>query len=200
MPFGPNNSAQSPSEWIRADIFYGESYTSAALNRKLAGVLPAGVIWGFEVTPASGRQVKIWPGPDPDYPLNVVVVERNGYSLTGRAEGEYLLPVPAGFAGYVVIEVLYDHQVTSTAIKLAETPLESHVVLAKLHVPQNAATMLPSYIRYTGREEANPALMVAKLVNQVVTLETHNLETAARLAVLEQWARTQGYTPPQNGG
>jgi hypothetical protein len=195
-----NNSVQDPTQWVRVDIAYGESYTSAALNKKLAGILPTGVYWGFEVVPATGRQVKIYPGANPDYPKNVVIVERNGYSLTGTSEGEYLLPVPAGFNGYVVVEIQYDHQLTYSSVRLAETPLESHVVLARLSVPANAATILPAYIDYGPRQEGNPALMVAQMALQVITLERHNLELAGRLSLLEQWAVTKGYVRPNTGG
>jgi hypothetical protein len=166
-----NNSAQDPTQWVRVDIAYGESYTSAALNKKLAGIMPTGVYWGFEVVPATGRQVKIYPGENPDYPKNVVVVERNGYSLTGTSEGEYLLAVPAGFNGYVVVEIQYDHQFTYSAVRLVETPLESHVVLAKLTVPANAAVMLPAYIDYGPRQEGSFEFISAKMARQVVALE-----------------------------
>jgi hypothetical protein len=185
---------------MRVDVAYGESYTSAALNKKLAGILQTGVYWGFEVVPATGRQIKIYPGDDPDYPKNVVVVERNGYSLTGTSEGEYLLDVPAGFNGYVVAEIQYDLQMTYSAVRLVETPLESHVILAKLTVPANAAVILPAYIDYKPRQEGNPALMVSQMASQVITLEHHNLELAGRLALLEQWAETKGYARPNTGG
>jgi hypothetical protein len=195
-----NNSAQDSAQWVRVDVAYGESYTSAALNKKLAGILQTGVYWGFEVVPATGRQVKIYPGNDPDYPKNVVVAERNGYSLTGTSEGEYLLAVPAGFNGYVVVEIQYDHQLTYSAVRLVETPLESHVVLAKLTVPANAAVMLPAYIDYGPRHEGSPALMAARMALQVIALERHNLELAGRLALLEQWAVAKGYVRPGIGG
>jgi hypothetical protein len=195
-----NNSAQDPTQWVRVDVAYGESYTSAALNKKLAGILATGVYWGFEVVPATGKQVKIYPGEDPDYPKNVVVVERNGYSLTGTAEGEFLLPVPAGFNGYAVVEIQYDHQLTYSSVRLVETPLESHVVLAKLTVPTNAAVILPAYIDYGPRQEGSPALMTARMALQVITLEHHNLELAGRIASLEQWAETKGYVRPNTGG
>lgn len=194
-------SAQDPTQWIRADVAYGESYTSAALNRKLAGIIPTGVIWGFEVTPGTGRTIRVHPGEAPEYPKNVVVVERNGYSLTGISEGELLVAVPAGnFTGYVVIEIQYDLQVTHSAVRLLQTPLESHVVLAKLTVPASAASILPAYIDYGPRQEGNPALLVARMALQVITLETRNLELAGRIALLEQWAETKGYVRPQTGG
>ena len=199
--FGTNNRAQDPTQWVQIDVAYGESYTSAALNKKLAGVLATGVYWGFEVVPATGRQIKIYPGEPPlDYPKNVVVVERNGFSLTGTSEGEFLLPVPAGFNGFVVIELQYDHQLTHSAVRLVETPLESHVILAKLNVPTTATAILPAYISYEPRQEGSPALLVAQMALQVITLERRNLELAGRLALLEQWAEEQGYERPQTGG
>jgi hypothetical protein len=35
---------------------------------------------------------------------------------------------------------------------------------------------------------------------QVVTLERHNLALAGRLALVEQWAATNGYVRPKTGG
>ena len=138
-------SAQDPTQWIRVDVAYGVSYTSAALNKKLAGILEPGVYWGFEVIPANGMNVKIYPGENPDYPKNVVVAERNGYSLTGTSEGEFILPVTAGFTGYVVVELQYDSQLTYAAVRVIQTPLESHIVLAKLTIPASAKSILPAY-------------------------------------------------------
>jgi hypothetical protein len=196
MPSGTNNSAQAPTDWIRVDVAWGESYTSAALNKKLAGVLPSGVYWGFEVVTAAGRKVKIYTGENPDYPKNVVIVERNGYSLTGVSEGEYLLDVAAGYVGYVVIEIQYDLQLTYSAVKLVQTPLDTHVILAKLTVPSNAVNILPAYISYAQRQEGNPALLVAQMTQQVVALEAHNLELGGRITLLENWAVTNGYVKP----
>jgi hypothetical protein len=196
----PSDSMQDPTQWIRVDFGWRENYTSAALNRKLSGILPTGVHWGFEVVPATGMNVKIYPGENPDYPKNVVVAERNGYSMTGTSEGEFILPVTAGFNGYVIVELQYDLQHTYSAIRLIQTPLESHVILAKLTVPANAAVILPAYIDYGPRQEGNSALLIAQMTLQVVTLEHHNLELAGRLSLLENWAVTKGYVKPQTGG
>jgi hypothetical protein len=193
-------SAQDPTQWIHVDVAYGESYTSAALNKKLAGILSTGVYWGFEVVPATGMNVKIYPGENPDYPKNVVVAERSGYSLTGTSEGEFILPVTVGFTGYVVVELQYELQLTSSSVRLVQTPLDSHVVLAKLTIPASAKSILPAYIDYAPREEGNPALIAAKMALQVITLEHHNLELAGRLALIEQWAETKGYVRPNTGG
>ena len=190
-------SAQDPTQWVRVDVAYGESYTSAALNKKLAGILEPGVYWGFEVVPATGMNVKIYPGENPDYPKNVVVAERNGYSLTGTSEGEFLLPVTAGFNGYVVIELQYDLQLTYAAVRVIQNPLESHIILAKLTIPASAKSILPAYIDYSPRQEAGPVLIAAKMALQVVALEHRNIELAGRVALLEQWAETKGYVRPQ---
>lgn len=190
-------SAQDPTQWVRVDVAYGESYTSAALNKKLAGILEPGVYWGFEVVPATGMNVKIYPGENPDYPKNVVVAERNGYSLTGASEDEFLLPVTAGFNGYVVVELQYDLQLTYAAVRVIQNPLESHIILAKLTIPSSAKAILPAYIDYGPRQEAGPVLIAAKMALQVVTLEHRNVELAGRVALLEQWAETKGYARPQ---
>ena len=163
MAFGMNNRVQDPTDWVRVDTCYGESYTSASLNKKLAGVLPTGVYWGFEVAPASGMQVKVYPGPDPDYPKNVAVAERNGYSLTGTSEGELLVPVPAGFRGLLVLEMDYDHQLTRSAIRLVETASEYHIVLAGLNVPAGVQAILPGHITYAPRQESSPTLLAAQV-------------------------------------
>ena len=200
MSFGANNRAQSQTDWVRVDTCYGESYTSASLNKKLAGVLPTGVYWGFEVVPATGMQVKVYPGTDPDYPKNVAVAERNGYSLTGTSEGELLVPVSAGFRGFLVLEMDYDHQVTRSAVRLVETAAEYHIVLAGLDIPQDAAEISADMISYDRRQVGNPAMIVSSFAGIVSALGRTMLEVETRVKFLEDWAKKQGYASPEIGG
>ena len=100
----------------------------------------------------------------------------------------------------MVVELQYELQTTYSAVRVVQTPLESHVILAKLTIPNNASVILTAYIDYSPREEGNPALIAAKMALQVITLEHHNLELAGRLALLEQWAETKGYVRPNTGG
>lgn len=200
MSFGANNRAQSQTDWVRVDTCYGESYTSASLNKKLAGVLPTGVYWGFEVVPATGMQVKVYPGPNPDYPKNVAVAERNGYSLTGTSEGELLVPLPAGFRGLLVLEMDYDHQVTRSAVRLVETAAEHHIILAGLNVPEGATEISADMISYDRRQVGNPAMIVSNFARIVSALGQTMLEVETRVKFLEAWAGKQGYASPEIGG
>lgn len=200
MSFGTNSRVQNQEDWVRVDTCYGESYTSASLNKKLAGVLPTGVYWGFEVVPATGMQVKVYPGPDPDYPKNVAVAERNGYSLTGTSEGELLVPVSAGFRGLLVLEMDYDHQLTRSAVRLVETPMEHHIVLAELNVPEGATEIAAVMISYDRRQVGNPAMIVSNFARIVSALGQTMLEVETRVRFLENWAKTQGYACPEIGG
>ena len=184
MAFGVSNRVQDPTDWVRVDTAYGESYTSASLNKKLAGILPTGVYWGFEVVPASGMQVKVCPGPE--YPKNVAVAERNGYSLTGTSEGELLVPVPAGFRGLLVLDMDYDHQLTRSAVRLVETASECHIVLAGLNVPVGAQAILPGHISYVPRQEGSPTLLAAQIARQAVAMERHGFDFADLTRQVEQ--------------
>lgn len=73
------------------DISWREQYASAALNRKLFGVIPVGVYRGFVVTENGNGTVTV------NTTNSVAVVETDGYSLTVRGDGTpETLPVPDG--------------------------------------------------------------------------------------------------------
>lgn len=186
-------------DWIKPDVAFKEQYTSAALNRKLAGVLPVGVHWGFHVAPAASgvRMIKIYPGDYPDYPKNIVVFEREGYSITGNADGEYLVEIPAGFDGYLVLEAYYEIGANSQiTVRLVETPEVHHVILAKLKVPADAQVITTAMIDYEPRMEANIALLLSQLTTIISGYALMVLNLSARTTLLEQWAETLGYEIP----
>ena len=76
---------------LHPDIQWREQYTSASLNRKLAGIIPTGVYRGFAVTENGNNTVTV------DTLNGVAVCESNGYSLTVRGDGTpETLTVPDG--------------------------------------------------------------------------------------------------------
>jgi hypothetical protein len=182
---------------LTADVQWREQYASHALNRKLAGVVQAGVYWGFEVTPAGGLQLEVGLGDDPDYPVSVAVVERDGYSLTCRMDTQELIDIPeAGRTYEIVLEASYVlGQQTDARLKAVPSAAEHHVVLARVDVPSGATAITADMITFDARDVANPALNAAKILTQFTQLTTSLIDVKDRLTNLEAWAETQGYTP-----
>jgi len=182
---------------LTADVQWREQYASHALNRKMAGVVEAGVYWGFHVFPAGGLQVEVGLGSEPDYPVSVAVVERDGYSLTVRLDTQEVLAVPeAGRAYDLVLEASYVlGQQTEARLKLVTEAADHHVVLAHVDVPADATAVTEAMIATDRRDVANPALNAARILTQITQLTTSLIDARDRLNNLEAWAQTQGYTP-----
>ena len=179
---------------LNSYVRWKESYVSFALNRKFAGVVPAGIYWGFEVLPAGGLAVKVFAGEDPDYPSSVAVVEREGYSLTVRLDREVIVPVQKS-SQYIVLEAYYTPgQETFATIKTAQTLEDHHVVLAEVNVPESAIAVTEEMISYEKRTIGNSLQLISSLVSQIVSLNTELIDLKDRLNNLENWAKAQGYT------
>ena len=121
------------------DIQWREQYTSAALNRKFAGIIEPGIYEGFTVSSVSGGPLKF----SIDVDGGVAVVERDGYSITVRGSGsaEIVSALSTG-TSYAVIEVFYDISQTTTAtLKVVASPSSHHCVLAKFSVSNGVATL-----------------------------------------------------------
>lgn len=140
---------------LKQQIGWREPYVSAGLNRKLAGVLPAGVYRGFEVVAKSGMTLEVKPNSE-DYPLSVAVVDRNGYNFTVTSDESENFAVTEGTSGtrYLVLDALYQEQgggyqqlslVTEAGVE------DYHVVLARLVIPEGTSIILDSMIDYAGR-------------------------------------------------
>lgn len=140
---------------LTQQIQWREPYVSAGLNRKLAGILPAGVYRGFGVYAKSGMTVETRP-ETVDYPLSVAVVDRNGYNFTVTADAAEEVTVQQGTSGvrYLVLDALYQEQGGGyqQLSVVAEADIEDyHVVLARLTIPQGTSVILDSMIDYLGR-------------------------------------------------
>ncbi|ACI98552.1 hypothetical protein [Rhodospirillum centenum] len=181
---------------LTVDIKWREQYASSALNRKLAGVLDPGIYWGFAVAPGGGLNVRVFEGADPDYPVSVAVVERDGYSMTVRLDTDETVPILAPGTWHIVLEGSYIvGQDTSAALKAVPSPAPHHVVLAKVVVPEGAAAITTGMISAVGRSEAHPALHVARMVTMVTSLTESLIDARARLTNLERWAQAAGFDP-----
>ena len=182
---------------LTADVQWREQYASHALNRKLAGVIEPGIYWGFDVRPAGGLQIEVGLGDDPDYPVSVAVVERDGYSLTVRLDTQEALDIPqAGQAYDVVLEASYVlGQQTDARLKVVPSAAAHHVRLARVDVPAAAEAVTADMITFDIRDVANPSLSAARILTQFTQLTTSLIDTRDRLTRLEAWAEGQGYTP-----
>lgn len=185
------------------DVQYREQYGSAALNRKLAGVLEPGIYHGFVLSPGGGLAVEVGAGEDPDTPVSTAVVERGEYSLTVRLDAPERLELPAPGTWFAVLEVTYSIGLdTQARLKLTTTPADHHVVLGCVVLPEGATAVTPEMITEKGRMEAGAALRELRILTHLTRLTTGQINTNTRLADLERWARANGYgaeaIPPTN--
>lgn len=183
---------------LTPDVRWAEQYVSAGLNRKFAGVLPAGVYWGYEVDAPGGMLVRIWPGEDPDYADSVALVDRDGYSLTVRQSGEDTVDLTgrAGSTVSIVLEALYaPNQDTVTSLQAVTTPADHHVILAKVTIPAGATAVTSDMITFTERTLGNPATLAMSYATSLMTVVATNATLKTQLTNIAAWAATQGYDP-----
>jgi hypothetical protein len=140
---------------MKQQVGWREPYVSAGLNRKLAGILPAGIYQGFGVYAKSGMTVEVRPEAT-EYPHSVAVVDRNGYNFTVTGDSAEDVAVPEGSSGvrYIVLDALYQeqgggYQELSVVSESGIQPY--HVVLARLTIPEGTTIILNSMIDYIGR-------------------------------------------------
>lgn len=87
-------------------VVFREPMTSAPLNRKFAGVIPAGIFRGFKMTPAVAARTLTLEA-DPETGDHLAVLETStGFSLTLRKAGDLTVNL-AAFAGTTVVLALY---------------------------------------------------------------------------------------------
>jgi len=117
-----------------AFVKWQERYGSAALNQKLAGVIPPGVYQGYHVSPsAAANSVDVAP---PASGRSVAVVQRNGFSITVAEESTVVLKVPATNQLYhIVVEAKYRvGEATTSQLKVVPGGNEAshHVIVGSV--------------------------------------------------------------------
>lgn len=160
-------SREFPTPTLRQSVKWGERYVSSALNKKFAGIIPAGIYHGFRLKPGGVMHVLV--EHDPDYPsLSVAVVERNGFSLTVAMDDPGYVEIPTTGEWFIVLEAFYIETQTGYQRIVARQALEPHhVVLGKVSVPNGAeanltitSDMLTEDCRTEGSDVTNAALDV----------------------------------------
>ncbi len=145
---------------VIADTQYLEANTSESLNRKLCGIVDAGVYRGFNpLIIGNTMTVNITSGQE----YGVCMVERDGYLLTVRQQHDYIVSIPEG-RSYVVVEALYQHGLITnqidyrSAYKAADIKVVEygklqahHVILAEFNVPKGAKELDDSYMSLNSR-------------------------------------------------
>lgn len=107
---------------VTVDIQWREQYTSHALNRKFAGVIPAGIYRGFDAVAFTDGTVIVGRN---DQEAGVAVMEVNGYSVTVRLEGRETVRVTSD-RPYVVIDANYAIGVQTIGRIIAVAEPEPH--------------------------------------------------------------------------
>ena len=138
----PDLECQS-QQGLRQSVRWGERYVSSALNKKFAGIIPAGIYQGFHLRPAGPMLVEAYHG---DEGRSVAIVERAGYSLTIIMEDPIAVRIPAPGEWFIVLEAFYiETQPGYQRIVARQNKEAHHVVLGKVSVPADSdlAAILP---------------------------------------------------------
>jgi len=182
---------------LEQSVKFGARYTSQALNKKLSGVIPAGVYHGFELKPGVGRTILV--SNSEDYPAgSVAVVDRDGYSITVTMKDDMQIEVPAG-AGelYVVIQAAYipETEGYQNIVFRNTSPEDHHVVLGKVSVAADTVQILESMISEDGRDVGDPMLWLLDVSARFISVSTDVIGLQARMTNIENWAKGQGFDP-----
>jgi hypothetical protein len=181
---------------MKQSVKFGERYTSEALNRKVSGVLSAGVYYGFNIAPGGGRFIQL--EKDEDFPgASVAVVERDGFSITVYAKDVELVEVPAMIGSvYVCIQAVYlPEQQGYQEIVFRTAPEDHHIVLGKLTLIEGFTEITAEMISEEGRTVGNPLLWLMDVSTKFVTASTEIMGLQYRMTNLENWAKASGFDP-----
>ncbi len=130
---------------LRQSVKFGERYVSSALNKKLAGIIGAGVYHGFVVKP--GGYGKVLITHEDNYDESVAVVERNGYNLTITMDDPGYVELPSSGTFFICIEAYYSETETGYQRIVAREVVEDyHVVLAKVVCDNVSEQITPDMI------------------------------------------------------
>ncbi|WP_163836756.1 tail fiber domain-containing protein [Spartinivicinus ruber] len=154
-----NNWPQQPNNDLRIDTAWRENYSGATINRKLAGVLPAGIYSGFHVTIDQSAPFQVLVGDTTAE--SIAVIETQGYSLTARmpAGMQKALTITPGETLHVVLAVDYQlNQVSTVELMVTPTLTPNSVVLATLQVPSDAEALTPTMLDVSRRIVRIPVL------------------------------------------
>ncbi|NYZ70199.1 hypothetical protein H0A36_29755, partial [Endozoicomonas sp. SM1973] len=154
-----NSWPQQPANDLRIDTAWRENYSGATINRKLSGVVPAGIYSGFHVTIDANNPLTVLVGDVIEE--SIAVVETQGYSLTARmpAGMQKALTITPGDTQHIIIQVDYQHHQVSTVELVVTTAITPHsVVLATLQVPSDVERLTTDMLDVSRRIERIPVL------------------------------------------
>lgn len=174
---------------LEQSVKWREQYVSAALNRKLAGVVLPGVYRGFRVEPGEGfREVRVTHGGEGS---SAAVVERGEYSITVRMTDEGVVEIPATGTWYICIEAYYQPNAKGyqrIVCKSEGDVLEHHVILAKVVLRSAAVRVSAEDIdhscRNVGLDERIAKLQLSDATLGKVMIRVSDRLTKVELALL----------------
>ncbi|WP_145957500.1 hypothetical protein [Xenorhabdus hominickii] len=113
---------------LLADIQYLEPYTSSALNRKLKGILRAGIYTGFQPKAGTGLSVLITSSSEQDgQGAASINVGKNQISI--QQVKEVMVPVPASKTSIIALEANFEFGKVTNQVDSASTIKAAHIVV-----------------------------------------------------------------------
>lgn len=132
---------------LLADTQFFEQMGSESFNRKLTGIVSAGIYRGFDYEISGTDTITLCTGEK-----NTVAVERDGQLITVQGQHPITVKIPRAIAVAVVIEAISQHglltsqidknsDVPAAAIRVVPLGLvaDHHVIALTVHLPDMAA-------------------------------------------------------------
>ncbi|MDE9437082.1 hypothetical protein KKI95_14380 [Xenorhabdus bovienii] len=152
-------SNESGSFPLLADIQYLEPYTSSALNRKLKGILRAGIYAGFQPKVGSGLSVIITSTSEKDG-QGAASINVGKSQISIQQVKDVIVPVPASKTSIIALEANFEFGKVTNQVDSSSTLKAAHIVvvdvargisdnqleLCRVNVPMDAKAITESMI------------------------------------------------------
>ncbi|MGJ0577257.1 hypothetical protein ACR71G_03875 [Xenorhabdus bovienii] len=152
-------SNESGSLPLLADIQYLEPYTSSALNRKLKGILRAGIYAGFQPKVGSGLSVMITSASEKDG-QGAASINVGKSQISIQQVKDVIVPVAASKTSIIALEANFEFGKVTNQVDSSSTLKAAHIVavdvsqgisdnqleLCRVNVPMDAKAITESMI------------------------------------------------------
>ncbi|WP_275353203.1 hypothetical protein [Xenorhabdus bovienii] len=152
-------SNESGSFPLLADIQYLEPYTSSALNRKLKGILRAGIYAGFQPKVGSGLSVIITSTSEKDG-QGAASINVGKSQISIQQVKDVIVPIPASKTSIIALEANFEFGKVTNQVDSSSTLKAAHIVvvdvsrgisdnqleLCRVNVPMDAKAITESMI------------------------------------------------------
>ncbi|MCP9269535.1 hypothetical protein M5U04_15925 [Xenorhabdus sp. XENO-1] len=171
-------SNESGSLPLLADIQYLEPYTSSALNRKLKGILRAGIYAGFQPKVGSGLSVIITSASEKDG-QGAASINVGKSQISIQQVKDVIVPVAASKTSIIALEANFEFGKVTNQVDSSSTLKAAHIVavdvsqgisgnqleLCRVNVPMDAKAITESMIDTSHRLAQTVGITLSEKIN-----------------------------------